>query len=163
MDETELFFRQTENKRLFERGEKCSGGKKVKLRMTVSLCSSLLGEKVKPLVIWRYANPHCFKGIKKNQLSVEYYSNKNAWMTSGVFETWLKKLNRKMASEKRKMLFLDNASSHPTIDYSNVKLQFFPPNTTSMLQPMNQWIIQTTKLKLRKLQRQKHDHRYGNA
>ena len=84
-------------------------------------------------------------------------------MTSGVFETWLKKLNRKMASEKRKMLFLDNASSHPTIDYSNVKLQFFPPNTTSMLQPMNQWIIQTTKLKLRKLQRQKHDHRYGNA
>ena len=65
--------------------------------MTVSLCSSMLGEKVKPLVIWKYANPYCFKGIKKDQLSVEYYSNKNAWMTSGVFETWLKKLNRKMA------------------------------------------------------------------
>ena len=162
MDETELFFRQTENKRLFARGEKCSGGKKVKLRMTVSLCSSLLGEKVKPLVIWRYANPHCFKGIKKNQLSVEYYSNKNAWMTSGVFETWLKKLNRKMASEKRKiLLFLHNASSHPTVEYSNEKLQFFPPNTTLMLQPMDQGIIQATKVL--QTATAKHDHSYGNA
>ena len=42
----------------------------------------VLGENVNPLVIWRYANPRCFKGIKKDQLSVEYYSNKNAWMTS---------------------------------------------------------------------------------
>ena len=80
---------------------------------------------------------------------------------SGVFETWLKKLNRKMAFEKRKMLFLDNASSHPTVEYSNVKLQFFPPNTTSVLQPMDQGIIQATKLKFRKLQWQKHDHHYG--
>ena len=31
----------------------------------------MLGEKVNPLVvIWRYANPHCFKAIKKDQLSV---------------------------------------------------------------------------------------------
>ena len=64
MDETELFFPQSENKTLFER-VKCSGGKKVKLRMRVSLCSSLLGEKVKSLVIWRYPNPRCFKDIKK--------------------------------------------------------------------------------------------------
>ena len=123
----------------------------------------VLGENVNPLVIWRYANPRCFKCIKKDQLSVGYYSKKDAWMTSGVFETWLKKLNREMAFEKRKMLFLDNASSHPTVEYSNVKLQFFPPNTTSVLQPMDQGIIQATKLKFRKLQQQKHGHRYGNA
>ena len=67
-------------------------------------------------------------------------------MTSGVFETWLKKLNRKMPFKKRKVLvFLDNASSYPTVEYSNVKLQFFPPNTTSMLQPMDQDITQATK------------------
>ena len=68
MDETGYFFGQSENKTLFEKGEKCSGGKKVKLQMTVSLCSSVLGEKVKPLVIWRYANPHGFKGIKKKSI-----------------------------------------------------------------------------------------------
>ena len=55
MVETGLFFRQSENKTPLEKGEKCSGGKKAKLRMTVSLCSGVLGEKVKPLVIWRYA------------------------------------------------------------------------------------------------------------
>ena len=130
--------------------------------MTVSLCSSLLGEKVKPLVIWRYTNPSCFKGIKTNQLSVEYYSNKNAWMTSGAFETWLKKLNRKMPSEKRKiLLFFHNVSSHPTVEYSNEKLQFFPPNTTLMLQPMDQGIIQATKVL--QTATAKHDHSYGNA
>ena len=59
------------------------------------------------------------------------------------------------------MLFLDNASSHPTAEYSNKKLQFFSPNTTSLLQPMDQGIIQATKLKFRKLQWQKHDHHYG--
>ena len=110
----------------------------------------------KPTLLQRY---------QKDQLSVEHYSKKkNAWMTSGVFETRLKKLNRKMAFEKRKIfLFLDNASSHPTVEYSNVKLQFFPPNTTSVLQPMDQGIIQATKLKFCKLQWQKHDHCYGNA
>ena len=105
----------------------------------------MLGEKVNPLVIWRHANPRCFKGIKKDQLSVGYYSNKNAWMTSGVFETWLKKLNHKVAFEKRKMLFLDNALSHPTVEYSNIKFQFFPPNTT-VLQPMDQGITQAIKV-----------------
>ena len=70
--------------------------------------SFMLTEKVNPLVMWRYANPCYIKGIKKDQLSVEYYSNKNAWMTSGVSETWLKKLNRRMAFEKRYIfLFLD--------------------------------------------------------
>ena len=96
MDKKGLFFQQSEKyffKTLSERREKCRGGRKVKLRMAVSLCSSVLGEKVKPLVIWKYTNTRYFKGIKKDQLSVEYYSNKNAWMRSGVFETWLKKLN----------------------------------------------------------------------
>ena len=50
------------------------------------------------------------------------------------------------------MLFFDNASSHPTVEYSNMKLQLFPPNTTSGLQPMYQGIIQATKRKFRKLQ-----------
>ena len=61
--------------------------------------------------------------LQRYQLSVEYYSNKNDWMRLGVFETWLKKLNCKMMFEKRKtLLFLINASSHPTVEYSNVKL-----------------------------------------
>ena len=81
MDETRLYFRVTENETLFQKGQDFAGGKKSKFRLTISLCSSMTGEKVKPLIIWKYANPQC------------YLSNKNAWMTSGVFETWLKALD----------------------------------------------------------------------
>ena len=156
MDETGLFFRQTTNKTLFHSGEKCSGGKKVKVRMTVMLCANVLGEKEKALVIWKYKNPRCFKKMPHNQLPVHYYANKNAWMTSGLFEDWVKKLDRKMQHQKRKiLLFMDNASSHSHLNLKNIKLQFFPANTTSKLQPMDQGIIQATKLKYRKLQLRK--------
>ena len=40
--------------------------------------------------------PTLLQKYQKDQLSVEYYSNKNAWMTSGVFETRLKKLNQQI-------------------------------------------------------------------
>ncbi|XP_052281042.1 tigger transposable element-derived protein 4-like [Dreissena polymorpha] len=46
----------------------------------------------------------------------------------------------------------DNAPSHPNIQLTNIKLQFFPPSTTSLCQPMDQGIIQTVKLKYRKRQ-----------
>ena len=60
-----------------------------------------------------------------------------------------------MGFQKRRiLLFVDNAPSHPTLQLRNFKLQFLPPNTTSLLQPMDQGIIQATKLKYRKIQLQ---------
>ncbi|XP_060561826.1 tigger transposable element-derived protein 4-like [Ruditapes philippinarum] len=50
------------------------------------------------------------------------------------------------------LLFVDNAPSHPNLSFSNMKVVYFPPNTTSRTQPMDQGIIQTTKLKFRKRQ-----------
>ena len=69
MDKKGFFFQQSEKyffKTLSERREKCRGGKKVNLRMAVSLCSSVLGEKVKPLVIWKYTSTRRFEGIQKD-------------------------------------------------------------------------------------------------
>ena len=63
MDETGLFFRTTSDKTLFQRGEKCSGGKKAKVRLTVGLCASMTGEKEKPIILWKYAKPRCFRNI----------------------------------------------------------------------------------------------------
>ena len=48
-------------------------------------------------------------------------------------------------------MFLDNAASHPKDEYSNIKLEFFPPNTTTVLQPLDGGIIRTIKLSYRKL------------
>ncbi|XP_060573593.1 uncharacterized protein LOC132731429 [Ruditapes philippinarum] len=48
----------------------------------------------------------------------------------------------------------NNAPSHPMLKLSNVKLAFFSPNTTSRLQPLDQGVIQTLKLKYRQKQLQ---------
>ena len=61
--------------------------------MTEALCVNMLGEKEKPVVIWKYANPRCFEKITKTMLPVEYYYNKNAWMKSAVFEDLLHKFD----------------------------------------------------------------------
>ena len=50
------------------------------------------------------------------------------------------------------LLFLDNAPCHPPVDsLTNIKLVFLPANTTSILQPLDQGIIQNLKLHYRKL------------
>ncbi|KAI8497677.1 hypothetical protein Bbelb_243290 [Branchiostoma belcheri] len=60
-----------------------------------------------------------------------------------LFVEWLRRLDRKMGRQKWKiLLFADNAPSHPDIRLKNVELKFFPTNTTSKLQPMDQGIIQ---------------------
>jgi hypothetical protein len=57
---------------------------------------------------------------------------------------WLMCFNRKMEIENRKIiLFLDNAASHPdTLNLKIIKLIFLPLNTTSIYQPLDRRIIQ---------------------
>lgn len=153
MDETGLFFRDTTNKTFRVKGSDCAGGKRSKERITVALCASMTGEKIQPLVIGKARQPRCFKKIKPENLPVMYRNNKRAWMNSSVYEDWLKRLDKKMKRQKRKIvLFVDNAPSHPDISLENINLKFLPANTTSKTQPMDQGIIQTTKLKFRKRQ-----------
>lgn len=68
-------------------------------------------------------------------------------MTRVIFEDWLKKLNSKMKRNKRFiLLFLDNCSAHSKLStYSNIRIEFLPPNTTSKLQPLDQGIIRSFK------------------
>jgi hypothetical protein len=52
-----------------------------------------------------------------------------------IFEQWLKRWDRKLGIEKRKILLLvDNCSAHPKIQLKNIKLQFFLPNATAEVQ-----------------------------
>ncbi|CAH1241537.1 TIGD4 [Branchiostoma lanceolatum] len=153
MDESGLFYRATSTKTLFVKGEQCSGGKQSKERLTIMLCANMVGDKEKPLIIGSSKKPRCFRNIKTAKLPVTYKNNRKAWMTSDVFLDWLSKLDKKMGQQGRKiLLFADNAPSHPNVSLRNIELKFFPPNTTSRLQPMDQGIIQTVKLKYRKLQ-----------
>nr|KAG5703044.1 hypothetical protein BaRGS_016205 [Batillaria attramentaria] len=157
VDETGYFYKATTDKTFFRKGQKCAGGKKSKERLTVMLCSNMTGdERERPMVIHRSAKPRCFKNIKTQNLPVIYNSNRKSWMTAALFEDWVRKFDRKMKAQGRRvLLFLDNATVHPKLTgLTNVKLQFFPPNTTSVLQPLDQGIIQALKLKVRRKQLQ---------
>lgn len=146
-DETGLFFRALPNKTLALKSEKCSGGKASKDRLTVLLGANMEGDFLRPLVIGKAENPRCFKGVSKDKLPITWKSNKKAWMTTEIMTEWLQNLDVKMGKEKRKiLLFLDNAPCHPNLKLRNIKLIFFPPNTTSVLQPMDQGIIKNFKV-----------------
>ncbi|GFV90007.1 tigger transposable element-derived protein 6 [Trichonephila clavipes] len=104
-------------------------------------------EKITPLVIGKSAKPRCFKGI--NSFPTKYRSNKKAWMTTELFNEWLVSLNSDMKREKRHIpLFLDNCTVHNNAPpLSNVKLEFFPPNSTSVLDSLeNQQNVTTISL-----------------
>ena len=64
-------------------------------------------------------------------------------MTSTIFETWLRKLDRKFLLQGRSIAMIkDNCPVHPNIDgLRSIKLVFLPPNTTGNLQPCDQEII----------------------
>ena len=116
----------------------------------------MVGDKETPLVIWKSLNPRCFKRVNKKTLPVEYHTNKKAWVTSGIFETWLKKFDKHMGRKGPKvLLFLDNATSYSDVQLCNVKcLKNLPANATSILQPLDQGIILALKQKYRKKQLQ---------
>ena len=151
MDETGLFFRLQPDKTLSTAPVR--GTKKSKERISVALCANADGsDKLKPLVIGKAARPRCFPKAFNVQSVVHYYHNKKAWMTSVIFTDWLKKVNKTMAARKKNIiLFIDNAPSHVyDIELSHVKIEAFPPNTTSHLQPMDAGIIRNFKLHYKK-------------
>jgi len=151
VDEKGLFFKCLPEKTFIFKGQSCSGGKHSKERVTLLLRANMSGtEKLRPLLIGKSKKPRCFKQVKL--LPLDYYANKKSWMTSAIFNLWLMKLDKKMDSKKRKiLLFIDNCTAHNlTSTFNAIKVQFLPPNTTSVLQPLDQGIINNFKIFYRK-------------
>ncbi|KAK7096527.1 hypothetical protein V1264_005813 [Littorina saxatilis] len=79
-------------------------------------------------------------------------------MTGKLFLEWLDKLNAQRKRRGRKiLLFIDNCTAHHchctahhSTKYSNITVQFLPPNTTSKLQPLDAGIIASMKAQYRK-------------
>lgn len=151
-DETALFYKLLPEKSLVFKDEIYSGGKRAKQRLTILLAANMSGtEKLPLLVIGNSQKLHCFKGIKT--LPVIYKANRKAWMTSEIFEEWVKNLDKKMKNEGRNiLLIIDNCAAHPPEikNLEAVKMEFLPPNVTSALQPMNQGVIKCFKRNYRK-------------
>ncbi|XP_049271361.1 tigger transposable element-derived protein 4-like [Rhipicephalus sanguineus] len=127
-------------------GDPCTGGKLSKERITVMVGANATGtEKLPLLVIGKARNPRCFRAMKT--LPVEYESNSKAWITQALFEQYVRRLDRKFARQHRKViLFVDNCGAHGSVpNLEAIRLEFLPPNTSSVLQPMDQGVIRNIK------------------
>ena len=90
--------------------------------------------------------------MNKANLPVYYRNHVKAWMTEQIFREWLKRLDSEFRSQNRHiLLLLDNFSGHKEnknsapFKLTNIEMHFYPPNCTSVLQPMDQGIIQNVK------------------
>lgn len=149
IDETGIFWRLLQNKTYSLPEESAKGYKKIKDRITVLFLVNMDGSERLIVVIGKYKNPRCFKGIKNFPIWL-YLHNRTAWMTSETFNEIMLKLDKRMRKQNRNILvFLDNCASHPFLNLNNIKLLFLPPNTTSRLQTLDAGIIRSFKQRYR--------------
>ncbi|XP_068246736.1 tigger transposable element-derived protein 1-like [Palaemon carinicauda] len=154
VDETDLFWKKMPEKTYISREEKTMPGfKAAKDRLTLMLgANAEVSYKLKPLLVYRAANPRALKNVTKSSLPVIWMSNMKAWVTLAIFEDWffhhfipeVKLYCRENGIPFKILLVLDNAPGHPPhLDdfHPDVKVVYLPPNTTSLLQPMDQGVI----------------------
>uniref|UniRef100_K7GJR5 DDE-1 domain-containing protein n=1 Tax=Pelodiscus sinensis TaxID=13735 RepID=K7GJR5_PELSI len=110
-----------------------------------------------PMTVYRSANPRALAGYSKNHIPVVWRSNAKAWVTASIFTdyfchrltTELKDYCLQENLAFKILLLLDNAPGHPPCltDLSeNIQVLFSPPNTTSLIQPLDQEAIAAFKV-----------------
>ncbi|XP_028649015.2 jerky protein homolog-like [Erpetoichthys calabaricus] len=163
-DETGLNFKALPTKSLASQEERSAPGFKMdKQRLTVLACSNASATNKLPLmVIGKSAKPRCFKNMNMNSLPVFYRNQKKAWLDRALFKKWfdkqfvpkVKAFNKENGLPPRALLLIDNAPSHPEemqLVCDDIKAIFLPPNVTSILQPMDQGVLQALKQNYRKM------------
>ena len=102
--------------------------------------------------------PRGFNSQDPEALGVIYRYNNKSWMNSSTLFEWLNQFDEYVGETKDRnvLLLLDNAACHVNNDtiptLSNVQVLFLPPNTTSIIQPLDAGIIRSIKSQLRKRQ-----------
>ena len=114
--------------------------------MACLICVNAEGGKEKILFIGNSANPRNFPK-HHSSLPVTYTYSKKAWMNSQIWTSYLKQWDRRLKLQNRKILLLiDNAPSHPIVQgLTQVRVEFLPKNTTSLIQPCDIGVIKVFK------------------
>ncbi|XP_064077623.1 tigger transposable element-derived protein 1-like [Macrobrachium nipponense] len=134
---------------------KAFGFKAQKDKVTLLMCGNAAGFMLKPGLIYKAANPRTLKKKNTALLPMFWMHNPKAWITKVLMECWfhqsfIPQVNQCLADVdmefKVLLIIMDNAGGHPLdLYYKGVKLEFLPPNTTSLLQPMDQGVIRAFK------------------
>ena len=161
-DETGLYWKATPSNTQVHKSEKhVAGHKKSKDRISVLACANADGtHRLVPMVVGKSKKPRALKNL--SQPPCHYTGNKTAWFTQEIFTKWFhekfvpavitfQREELGIAKENVKaILLLDNAPAHPAernlvgLD-GRIKVIYLPPNTTSLIQPMDQGVIESCK------------------
>lgn len=153
MDETGLYWKKMPNRTFVAKEEKRAPGfKAAKSRCTLMLCANAAGHTIKPGFIYKSANPRALKGRNKNLLPVFWMHNTKAWTTNTIAIDWfhhcflteVRAYLQEKGLPNKILLLLDNAPGHPVaLDgmCDDAEVVFMPPNTTSLIQPLDQGVI----------------------
>ena len=146
-DEFGLFYRALPQKTLHLKGEVCSGGKHSKIRLTGLAATNMAGEKLPISVLGKSNTPRSFKHIRS--LPCRYRGQNKSWMSSELFEEWVREQDKKFEKEGRKVaLIIDNCPAHPSLEnLKSIHLYFLPPGTSAS-QPMDQGVIRPLRLNI---------------
>lgn len=161
-DESGLFWRLLPEKTFVHKYETTAPGRKLsKERVTFMPCANVTGNhKLRMMVIGKSQNPRAFKNCS---LPVYYKGQSKAWMNVALFKEWffgefvpsVRKHLKSVNVEQKALLLIDNCSGHPdedelVSDDGCITTIFLPPNCTALIQPMDQNVIQATKLQYKK-------------
>uniref|UniRef100_A0A673UP80 Tigger transposable element derived 7 n=1 Tax=Suricata suricatta TaxID=37032 RepID=A0A673UP80_SURSU len=162
-DETDLFWKSMPENIQATRKEICLPGRRInKERLSTLLCANADGtHKLKSIIIGKSKLP---KSVKEDTstLPVIYKPGKEVWFTRELFSDWFFQnfvpevrhfqLNvlRFHEEDVRALLLLDSSPVHPsteslTSEDGRIKCMFFPRNTSTLIQPMNQGVISSCK------------------
>lgn len=161
-DETHFVFNMDNGRTLGFRGtstvkyaDVVSGGENITMMVRITGGSRARIEV--PFLIFRNAGrSHPIRGVPDIVPGVCYRSSPKGWMDGVNFAEWLREKratgSRNCGAQTLRHLFVDNCSGHveneqvqELLAELNIKLHFFPPNATDVLQPADSFVIQKLK------------------
>nr|XP_027796435.1 tigger transposable element-derived protein 7 [Marmota flaviventris]XP_027796436.1 tigger transposable element-derived protein 7 [Marmota flaviventris]XP_027796437.1 tigger transposable element-derived protein 7 [Marmota flaviventris] len=162
-DETDLFWKSMPENTQASRKDICLPGRKInKERLSALLCANADGtHKLKSIIIGKLKLP---KSVREDtsSLPVIYKPSKDAWFTRELFSEWFFQnfvpevrhfqinVLRFHEEDVRALLLLDSSPAHPsaeslTSEDGRIKCMFFPHNSSTLIQPMNQGVTLSCK------------------
>lgn len=139
---------------LFQEETRRTGFKPHKDRLTLLMCGNAAGHMIAPGLINKSRYPRTLKNKNKALLPVYWMSNRKAWVTKALTFEWfhncfIPQVKLYLAKKNlpfKVLLLMDYAGGHATEFHVNgVRVDFLPPHTTSLVQPMDQGVIRTFK------------------